>query len=91
MTVDVFARFVFARNEPGANGNFRYPLESLMLANHEPDWNIDDLSDAEVYAAIRYLERDPASTNDQDNDTCIIICACLYVPLLVCLGFVWLY
>ena len=42
--------------------NFRCPLESLMLANHEPDWNIDDLSDTEVYAAIRYLERDPGST-----------------------------
>jgi hypothetical protein len=35
--------------------NFRCPLESLMLANHEPDWNIDDLTDAEIYAAIRYL------------------------------------
>ena len=71
--------------------NFRSPLESLMLANHEPDWNIDDLSDTEVYAAIRYLERDPGSTNEQDDDRCVIICACLYVLLLVCLGFVWLY
>jgi hypothetical protein len=66
-------------------------LESLMLANHEPDWNIDDLSDTGVYAAIRYLERDPGSTNEQDDDGYVIICACLCVPLLVCLGFVWLY
>jgi hypothetical protein len=61
-----------------------------MLANHQPDWNIDDLSDAEVYAAIRYLEH-PGSTNQQDDDRCAIISACLYVLLLVCLGFVWLY
>jgi hypothetical protein len=71
--------------------NFRCPLESLMLANHEPDWNVDDLSDTEVYAAIRYLERDPGSTNEQDDDRCVVICACLYVLLLSCLAFVWLY
>ena len=62
-----------------------------MLANHEPDWNIDDLNDTEVYAAIRYLERDQGSPNGQDDDKCVIICACLYVLLFVCLGFVWLY
>jgi hypothetical protein len=60
VTVDAFARFFLARNEPAANGQLRCPLESLMLANHEPDWNIDDLSDTEVYAAIRYLEWDPS-------------------------------
>jgi len=62
--------------------NFRCPLESLMLANHEPDWNIDDLSDTEVYAAIRYLERDPGSTNEQDDDRCVIICA-------ACMSYCW--
>jgi hypothetical protein len=62
-----------------------------MLANHEPDWNIDDLSDTEVYAAIRYLEQDPGSTNEQDDDRCVILYACVCAPLLVCLGFVWLY
>jgi hypothetical protein len=62
-----------------------------MLANHEPDWNIDDLSDTEVYAAIRYLEPDPGNTSEQDDDKCATICACLYVLLLACLGFVWLY
>jgi len=62
-----------------------------MLANHESDWNIDDLSDTDVYAAIRYLEPDPVSTNQQDDHRRVIICACLYVLLLLCLGFVWLY
>jgi hypothetical protein len=27
-----------------------------MLTNQEPDWNIDDITDAEIYAAVRYLE-----------------------------------
>jgi DNA-binding beta-propeller fold protein YncE len=30
-----------------------------MLANQEPDWNIDDLTDYEIYDAIRYLDTDP--------------------------------
>jgi hypothetical protein len=33
-----------------------YMLRVLMLANYDPDWNIADLSDTEIYAAIRYLE-----------------------------------
>ena len=32
-----------------------------MLTNHEPDRNIEDLTD--MYAAIRYLEPDPHSSN----------------------------
>ena len=30
-----------------------------MLTNHEPDRNIEDLTDTEIYDAIRYLEPDP--------------------------------
>jgi len=30
-----------------------------MLTNQEPDWNIDALTDKEIYAAIHYLEPDP--------------------------------
>jgi hypothetical protein len=56
-----------------------------MLANHEPDWNIDDLSDSEVYAAIRNLERDPGSTNQQDDDILTILqvnmMALIFTPL----------
>jgi hypothetical protein len=38
-----------------------------MLMNQEPDWNIDDLTDTEICAAIRYLEPDPRSANEQDE------------------------
>jgi hypothetical protein len=71
--------------------NFRCPLESLMLANHEPDWNIDDLTDVEIYGAIRYLEPAETSTDEQIDSNVVVICVCLYIALLGCLAFVWLY
>jgi hypothetical protein len=71
-----------------------------MLRNHEPDRNIEDLTDTEIYDAIRYLEADPRSTNGQNDDIAItnqnddngvVICIFLYVALLACLAFVWVY
>jgi hypothetical protein len=68
-----------------------------MLANYDPDWNIEDLTDTEVYAAIRYLELDTSSADDQEDDASttqnsdkgVVICVCLYVAVLVCLAFLW--
>jgi hypothetical protein len=67
-----------------------------MLANYDPDSNIDDLTDTEIYAAIRYLE--PGTTNadqvdadDQHKDNGVVICVCLYVGLLICFAFLWSY
>jgi hypothetical protein len=71
-----------------------------MLANHEPDRNIEDLTDADIYDAIRYLEPAPRSANgqnddiattDQNDDNGVVICIVLYAALLVRLTFVWLY
>jgi hypothetical protein len=67
-----------------------------MLANHEPDPNIEDLSDAEMYDAIRYLEPDPKRANemdgdDEDKDNGGVICVCSYAAILVCLAFLWFY
>jgi hypothetical protein len=38
-----------------------------MLKNYEPDRNIEDLSDAEVYATIRYLDLDSLHRNKQND------------------------
>jgi hypothetical protein len=38
-----------------------------MARKHESKWNIEDLTDAEIYAAIRYLETDPKSAKDQND------------------------
>ena len=67
-----------------------------MLTNQEPDRNIEDLTDTEIYDAIRYLEPDPKRANeisgdDQDKDNGVVICVCLYIALLGCLAFVWLF
>jgi len=62
-----------------------------MLANQEPDWNIGDLTDAEVYAAIRYLEPAETCTDEQNDDNGVVICVCLYVAMSACLVFLWLY
>ena len=67
-----------------------------MLANYDPDRNLEDLSDTEMYDAIRYLEPDPQGANemggeDQDKDNGLVICLCLYAAIFVCLAFVWFY
>jgi hypothetical protein len=71
---------------------------SFMLTNQEPDWNIDYLTDTEIYAAIRYLEPNPRSTNErssrrvdgQNDDSGVLICVGLCLVLFACLG-LWLY
>lgn len=67
-----------------------------MLTNEEPDWNTDDITDAEIYAAIRYLEAESGSANEQHSDgqgrdNGVVICVCLYVVLLGCLAFLLIY
>jgi hypothetical protein len=67
-----------------------------MLTNHEPDRNIEDLTDTEIYDAIRYLEPGPKSAkemdeDDREKDNGVVICVSLYIALLGCLAFVWLY
>lgn len=67
-----------------------------MLTNHEPDRNIEDLTDTEIYDAIRHLEPDPKSAkerdeDDREKDNGVVICVLLHIALLGCLAFVWLY
>ena len=67
-----------------------------MLTNREPDWNIDDLTDTEIYDAICYLEPTPTTaaeqdSGDQDQGDGVVICVFLYIALGVCLAFLWFY
>ena len=36
-----------------------------MATMQEPNWNLEQLTDAEIYAAIRDLDPDPGSANTQ--------------------------
>lgn len=71
-----------------------------MLANYDPDRNIEDLTDTEIYAAIRYLESDTSSSTGQKDDTPavkqnldegVVVCVCLYIAVLIGLAFLWFY
>jgi hypothetical protein len=69
-----------------------------MLTNPEPDRNIEELNDDDIYAVIRYLEPDlrsaskqsehTAATNEND-DNGVVICVCLYIVLSACPSFLW--
>ena len=71
-----------------------------MLTNQEPDWNIDDLTDTEIYAAIRYLEPGarsmylasaPRSTKEEQDDAAALVISIIFVILMAGLGFILLY
>jgi len=66
-----------------------------MLTNPDPDRNIEELNDDEIYAAIRYLELAPRSVSKQSDDSAttkeyddngVVICVCLYIALFGCLA-----
>jgi hypothetical protein len=71
------------------------PTRTSYADKPEPDRNIEELTDDEIYAAIRYLEPDPGSASKQSDDSAtteendrngVVICVCLYIALLGCLA-----
>lgn len=69
-----------------------------MLPTPEPDRNIEQVNDDEIYAAILYLEADPRGvskesddTDKQNDDNGAVICVCLYLAVLGGLAILWLY
>ena len=71
-----------------------------MAEKHESNWNIEDLSDTEIYAAIRYLEprarsmylaSAPRSTNEEQDDAAALVISIIFVILMAGLGFILLY
>ena len=64
--------------------------EDIMSKKHESKWNIEELTDPEIYEAIRYLEPHTNADN-QNDDNGVVICVCLYVLLAGSLSFLWFY
>lgn len=68
-----------------------------MSRKPEPKWNIEEVTDAEVYSGIRYLDGDTPENRDGDNhfsktETVIFaICILLIIVFSGYLGYFWLY
>ena len=62
-----------------------------MEKKHELKWNIEDLTEPEIYDAIRYLEPHPRSTNEKRDDTAALVAAIVFVILMLGLGLMLLY
>jgi hypothetical protein len=63
-----------------------------MTRKQQSKWNLEELMDAEVCAAIRYLDPDSTGeTNREEHNAPFVICVSLLVILLGCITFIWLY
>lgn len=62
-----------------------------MAKKHESKWNIEEMTDPDIYDAILYLEPDPQYREQHNDDTAFVICLCVVILLLGLLGFAWLY
>jgi len=62
-----------------------------MLQNQEPDRNLEELTDAEIYAAIQYLEPDSQDSERQDDYGGLVFAIFFLVLLLAAIGIVWFY
>jgi len=60
--------------------------EEVMAKKYGSKWNIDDLTDPEIYDAIRYLEPNSTSGIEETDDSCVVICVSFLILLLWCLG-----
>lgn len=63
----------------------------MTAKKHKAEWNIEDLTNAEIYDAIRNLEPDPMCRKQQDDGAAFVICVSLFILLLGCIGFIWFY
>ena len=62
-----------------------------MGKKYEPHRHIEDITQVEVLAAIRDLDPDLRSTNEQDHATGLAVCLALVLLAFACLVFIWLY
>jgi hypothetical protein len=62
-----------------------------MAKKQESKWNVEDLTDIEIYEAIRYLEPNSTSRTEESDHSDLVICVGLLILLLGCLGVMLLY
>jgi hypothetical protein len=63
-----------------------------MSRQQESKWNLDELTDADICTAIRYLDPDPIpGPNGENNPIVLVICLSFLVLLLGCVALLWLF
>ena len=62
-----------------------------MAKKYDSKWNVEDLTDLEIYEAIRYLEAISRNGVEKNGDYGLVICVSLLILLLGCLGVMLLY
>ena len=62
-----------------------------MLRNQEPDRNIEDLTDEEIYSAIHYLEEYSQPNEEQEDGGGIATAIILLVLTSGIVAFIWFY
>ena len=62
-----------------------------MARKYESKWNVQNLNDAKIYAAICYLEPPPTSNKEDDDTPVVLICVTVTILLLAYVGYLWLH
>jgi hypothetical protein len=62
-----------------------------MAKRHESKWNIEEMTDPDIYDAILYLEPDPECRKQHNDETTFVIGFSVVVLVLGFLGFMCLY
>jgi hypothetical protein len=62
-----------------------------MQRKHSSDRNLEDITDAEVRLAIRYLEPDEEVSRDSDKSTNSKLAVRIVFLLLGCIALIWFY
>jgi hypothetical protein len=62
-----------------------------MSRKHESKWNLEDFTDTEIYAAIRYLDPDVERGDEQRDAPIFVVGITLLMLLLGGMGIIWLY
>ena len=62
-----------------------------MARKRGSKWNIEEMTDPDIYDAILYLEPDPQIRKQHNRGTAFVIFSCIVILLLGFLGFTCLY
>jgi hypothetical protein len=62
-----------------------------MARKQESNWNLEELTDAEICVVIQYLDPDRIpETNGENNSAALMTGVWVFLMLLGCAGFLWL-